>query len=169
MPEPVLLAIEPLTKAAFEPFGEVIEIAGAERKLINEGYAERFHALTSADVAAGGGRAILSIFRAKRRPLPLLISMMERHPLGSQAFYPLVPNTWLVVVCEGVERPNPTSLRCYCATGQQGVNYARNTWHHPLLILEPHQDFLIIDREGPGKNLEEVHWDATGDRRLIEV
>ena len=161
------LKIEPLTKAAFAPFGEVIEIEGAERRLINQGTTERFHALAAADVALDNGHAILSIFRASRRPFPLQVMMLERHPLGSQAFYPLSPDDWLVVVGEGEGLPAPASLRCFRATGQQGVNYARNTWHHPLLILAPTQDFLIMDRQGPGKNLEEVHWGAASEQWVI--
>ena len=149
------LKVEPLTRAAFAPFGEVLETAGVAPRMINEGTTERYHALGHANVDAEGGRAILSLFRASFRGLPFRLRLLERHPLGSQAFYPLSADDWLAVVGGGVARPDPASLRCFRATGAQGVNYARNAWHHPLLILAPAQDFLVIDREGPGNNLEE--------------
>ncbi len=150
------LPVEPLSKAGFAPFGEVIEAEGALTRTINEGYALRRHGLAHVDVASGGGRPILSIFEATRRPFPLVIDMLERHPLGSQAFYPLSPDDWLVVVAEGVDAPDPATLRCFGASGRQGVNYARNVWHFPVLALAPRQDFLVVDRDGPGGNLEEV-------------
>jgi len=162
------LAIEPLTRAAFAPFGEVLEMAGASPRMINEGTTERYHALAQVDVGSESGKAIVSLFRASRRPLPILIGMLERHPLGSQAFYPLQPDDWLVVVGEGKARPEPGRIRCFRATGGQGVNYARNVWHHPVLILAPRQDFIVVDREGPGNNLEEC-WFEPADRLAITV
>ena len=163
------LTIEPLTKMAFAPFGDVIEAVGAERRLINEGTTERYHALAHADASDQGGHAIISLFRANRRPFPFAVRMLERHPLGSQAFYPLSPDDWLVVVGLGQEQPDPASIRCFRATAEQGVCYARNTWHHPVLILQPLQRFLVIDREGPGNNLEEHWFESVGDQRMIIV
>ena len=164
---PHLLPVEPITRAVFAPFGEVIEAADAERRIINEGTTERFHALAHADAAAEGGATIVSLFHANRRPFPILVRMLERHPLGSQAFFPLSAHDWLVVVGIGNARPEPASIRCFRATGTQGVNYARNVWHHPVLVLESTQDFLVVDREGPGDNLEECWFETPSDQRLI--
>lgn len=156
----------PLTKERFARFGEVIEIAGAERILINEGTTERFHALAKLDIENEGGEPILSVFRATARPAPIKIAMMERHPLGSQAFYPLQKAAWLVVV-SAAETPAPENLEAFLARGDQGVQYARNVWHHPLLIIEPAQDFLVADRQGTGENLEEVWFEkATASLQL---
>ncbi len=156
----VELIPEDLTKENFAPFGDVLEVDGAERLLINEGTTERFHALAALDVADENGAAILSIFRASVRPAPIRIAMMERHPLGSQAFFPLSDKPWLIVV-SSAEKPAPENLKAFVAHGRQGVQYAKNTWHHPLLIIEPKQDFLIADRTGPGDNLEEI-WFGDG-------
>ncbi|MET0312923.1 MAG: ureidoglycolate lyase [Hansschlegelia sp.] len=148
------LVPEPLTKAAFAPFGEVIETEGAEVRIINQGFAKRFHALARAEV--GGAQAIISIFRATRRPSPIRIDMLERHPLGSQAFAPIQPHDWLIVVADDAgAQPDLATLRCFRARGDQGVNYASGVWHFPVLILADAQDFLIVDREGPGENLHE--------------
>ena len=83
------LSIVPLTKAGFAPFGEVVETADVQPKLINEGFAERFDDLASIDVAAEGGEVNVSLFIGSARPAPLVIKLMERHPLGSQLFMPL--------------------------------------------------------------------------------
>jgi ureidoglycolate lyase len=156
------LAIEPLTRDAFAPFGQVLQTEGAQHFSINQGTTTRFHALAAADPGADG-RAILSIFRGTRRPDPIRIAMLERHPLGSQAFMPLSADDWLVVVAE---QPRADALRCFRASGTQGVQYGVNVWHHPLLVLVPEQEFLVVDRDGPGDNLEEIDLDQAAEIRL---
>lgn len=153
---PIRLTPEPLTGAAFAPFGDVIEAEGAEHFPINAGFAERFHDLARIDVAAAGGHPLVNIFRGQPRPAPLRLTLMERHPLGSQAFVPLQDREWLVVVADGADPLEPRALRAFRATGRQGVNYARNVWHHPLIVLTPDHEFVVIDRGGDGANLEEV-------------
>ena len=148
----ITLRPEPLTPEAFAPYGQVLQTEGAERLTINQGTTTRFHALAAAETGENG-RALLSIFRAKRRPDPIAITLLERHPLGSQAFMPLSDQDWLVVVAK---EPEAEALRCFRAAGHQGVQYATGVWHHPLLVLAPEQDFLIVDRDGPGQNLEEI-------------
>ena len=143
---------EPLSPSNFEPFGCVISADLGESFLINEGTTRRFHALAQADV--GDGTAIVSIFRGTPRAKPIEISMLERHPLGSQAFFPLSPHPWLIVVAPNdVDGPGP--CRAFVARGDQGIQYARNVWHHPLLVLATAQDFIVVDREGEGTNVEE--------------
>jgi ureidoglycolate lyase len=144
-----VLKMEPLTAAAFSPFGDVIEASDTVQHFtINEGYAERYHDLAQVDVASHGGRPIISIFRAKPRSLPLQLALLERHPLGSQAFMPLSPLPYLVVVAKAGAVPSLSGIRCFRAMPGQGVNYARGTWHHPLIALEALCDFLVIDRSG---------------------
>ncbi len=147
------LSIAPLTKAGFAPFGEVVETADVKPKLINEGFAERFDDLAGIDVATEGGEINVSLFIGSARPAPLVIKLMERHPLGSQLFMPLSGAPWLVVVCSDPDIPS--SYRAFAASGRQGVNYARNCWHHPLLVVGDASPFVVIDRKGPGTNLEE--------------
>lgn len=157
----IQLVPEPLSPEAFAPFGKVIETEGARHYPTNQGTTTRFHALATAE-SGPDGRVILSIFRGTRLPDPIAITMLERHPLGSQAFVPLSAHDWLVVVAE---RPEAGVLRCFQATGTQGVQYNSNTWHHPLLILAAEQDFLVVDREGPGNNFEETELDTTAQIR----
>ena len=126
---------------------------GAPHFPINQGFAERFNDLARVDAEAVN----ISIVVANPRPKPIAITLMERHPLGSQIFYPLQDRPWLVLVC-GDPRDG-TSFHAFSATGRQGINYARNTWHHPLLVLEADSRFLVVDRKGAGANLEEVQID----------
>ena len=144
---------EPLTADAFAPFGDVIEASDrAEVIPINYGWTTRFNAL--ADVAVGEGHAILSIFRSK--PLaPLVLKIFERHPLGSQAFVPMQGRPYLVAVAPPGDF-DVAAVRVFRAEASQGVNYAKGTWHHFLLALEAESDFLVVDREGPGENLDEI-------------
>lgn len=145
---------QPLTRAAFAPFGDVVDADGVTPKIINQGFAERFNDLAQIDVASEGGSTNVSLFTAQPRPLPVRIELMERHPLGCQLFYPLQDRPWLVLVCE--DPADLFSYRAFAATGRQGVNYARYVWHHPLLVFDAGSRFLIVDRKGPGANLEEV-------------
>lgn len=152
----ITLTPQPLTRAAFAPFGEVIETQGSRHYPINGGFAERYHDLAGIDVVAGGGRALVSIFRGRARAMPVRLTLMERHPLASQAFVPLDDRDWIVVVAAGPDPCQPEALRAFRAGGRQGVNYSRGTWHHPLIVLTPGHEFLVIDRGGEGANLEEV-------------
>ena len=141
--------IEPLSGQAFAPFGDVIEVSDSARHFsINAGYAERYHDLARVEVA--GGRPLISIFRARPRTLPMALTLLERHPLGSQAFMPLSRLPYLVVVAPAADatRPDLSRLRCFLAGPGQGVNYAAGTWHHPLLALQSECDFLVVDRGG---------------------
>ncbi|MBW3097000.1 ureidoglycolate lyase [Pseudohoeflea coraliihabitans] len=149
------LVLEPLTADAFAPFGTVISVEGAERRLINNGTTERFHALAMADTEMQGGRTILSIFRGQPRQFPYAVTMMERHPLGSQAFVPLSPRPWIAVVAPDRDG-RPGAPRAFYVSGATGLQYGRNVWHHPLIAVGAASDFLVVDREGPGDNLEEA-------------
>jgi ureidoglycolate lyase len=148
------LSIRPLTRAAFEPFGDVVEADPATMRHINGGTTERFHALGHPKATGEGAELIISLFRGQPRQLPYLVDMVERHPFGSQSFHPLQDRPWLVVVAED-EGGRPGAPHVFMATGRQGINYRANTWHHPLMALGKISDFLVVDRSGPGDNLEE--------------
>ena len=159
----ITLSIEKLTKEDFEPYGQIIEAGpDADQFLINEGNTIRFHDLAKIElieaphncVPQPKPKPIISIFRGKPRKLPFKIDMLERHPLGSQAFIPLNDRRWLTVVALGKLKPELETLRVFLAEGRQGLNYAAGVWHHPLLALDKDSDFLIVDRQGPGENLE---------------
>ncbi|QDZ11139.1 ureidoglycolate lyase [Devosia ginsengisoli] len=152
------LVIEPLSAAAFAPFGQVIETSGAQHYPINNGMTERYHDLARIELGGAQPRPLVSIFRGQPYALPLSLKLVERHPLGSQAFYPLSAHPWLVIVAED-DGGTPARLRAFQPTIGQGVNIAMNTWHGVLTPLEAASDFLVVDRGGEGNNLEEYHFD----------
>ncbi len=155
------LNITPLNAQAFASFGDVVELAGAEHFPINQGTTERYHDLANLNLNSVGGKPIVSIFESQPRPLPIKLEVMERHPLGSQAFYPLQDRDWLIVVAKDTDPLALENLKAFRATGQQGINYAANVWHHPLLVFDADSRFLIIDRDGPGDNCEERTFTTT--------
>ncbi len=151
-----ILKPEPLTAAAFAPYGDVLECGTAkELRNINYGNTERFHDLARLDLGAQNGQPLVSIFRSKPLPRPIAVKVMERHPLSSQAFYPLDNRPYMVVVAEAGEF-NSSRLRAFLAGPKQGVNYAKGTWHHYSLALDAVSAFMVIDRGGPEKNCDEV-------------
>ena len=145
--------IEPLTAAAFVPYGDVLEAAGTPDRIINEGLCERFHDRARLDFGPDG-RAGISVFRAEPRSLPLTLALVERHPEGSQAFIPMSADPFLVIVAADVDG-QPADVRAFRTAPGQGVNLLRNTWHGVLTPLTQPGIFAVIDRIGPTPNLEE--------------
>jgi len=151
------LQVEKLTREAFAPFGDVIETEGADHFEINNGTTIRFHDLAKVETLGENARTMISIFRGKAFHAPISVAMMERHPLGSQAFYPLQKRPFLVVVAPD-ENGEPGRPHVFLAARGQGVNYHVDTWHHPLISLEAESEFLVVDRGGDGNNLEEAFY-----------
>lgn len=149
------LIIEPLSKEAFAAFGDVIETAGSDHFMINNGSTMRFHKLATVQTAQPDDQAIISIFSAEALDMPLTIRMLERHPLGSQAFIPLLGKPFLIVVAPVGDAPQSELVRAFRSNGRQGVNYHRGVWHHPVLTIEKRDDFLVVDRSGSGNNCDE--------------
>ena len=152
------IKIEPLTRAAFAPFGDVIETDGAQHYPINAGMCERWHDLARVQISGPNARQLISIFVGKPYALPLTLKMVERHPLGSQAFMPLSDEPFLVIVAQD-ENGRPGRPRAFMTNGAQGVNYPLNTWHGVLTPIGGEQRFLIVDRGGDGNNLQEFFFD----------
>jgi ureidoglycolate lyase len=149
------LTTAPLTAVAFAPFGDVIEAAGASFP-INDGMCDRFHDRARLEFAEGG-RAGISVGRGRPYGLPHTFTLVERHPLGSQAFVPMSGDPYLVVVAPD-EDGRPGAPLAFLAGPGQGVNYLRGTWHGVLTPLGRPASFLIVDRIGPGDNLEEFRY-----------
>lgn len=147
------IAAEPLTAGAFAPFGEVIAPRAEPSWMINAGRCGRHHAL--ARVERGGGEAVLSIFCSEGITLPYRCTLLERHPLGSQAFVPLGHEPWLSIVAPD-DSGRPGVPRAFLVPAGIGINLRAGTWHGLLTPLGGPADFLVVDREGEGDNLEEA-------------
>lgn len=143
------LAAEPLTAAAFEPFGEVIACEGPPTFHINDDRCGRYHDLAALDVE--GGHLGISLFDSECVTMPFTLALMERHPRGSQAFLPIGLSRCLIVVAGDGRRPG--APRAFLSAHGQGFNIRRNVWHAPLAPVEGGR-FFVVDRIGEGTNLE---------------
>ena len=150
-----LLTLEPLTREAFAPYGDVIEVSGEPDKLINQGMCGRFHDLAKLDF--GSGRAGISLFDAQARHFPYSLDMMERHPEGSQAFIPLSGVPMIISVAKD-NFSKPGQPRAFLSEPHQSINIHRNTWHGVLAPVERAGQYIVIDRIGDTPNLEEYYF-----------
>jgi ureidoglycolate lyase len=150
----ITLVPKPLTSERFAPFGDVIESVVDRTAAINAERFERFDDLCRLDMS-DDGRVAVSIARCRvATALPYRLDMVERHPLGSQAFVPLGPSRMIVVVAPPEESVEASDLCAFVTNGRQGINYHRGTWHMPLIAFESGQEFLIIDRAADQPNCD---------------
>lgn len=160
-----ILTARPLIRAAFAPFGEVIETEGARHYPINGGKCERYHDLARVEATGTNARVLVNLFRGTPYDFPLKLAMVERHPFGSQAFYPLSRMPFLVVVCEN-KAGRPGAPQAFLTAPGQGVNYHRNVWHGVLTPIEAPQDFIVVDRGGEEVNIEEFFFEEPWEIHL---
>ena len=150
----ITLVPKPLTSERFAPFGDVIESIVDRTAAMNAERFERFDDLCKLDMA-DDGRVAVSIARCRvATALPYRLDMVERHPLGSQAFVPLGPSRMIVVVAPPEESVESSDLCAFVTNGRQGINYHLGTWHMPLIAFETGQEFLIIDRAADQPNCD---------------
>ena len=147
-----IIKAKKITKKNFSKFGQLINTSKKNPININDGYAKRFDNLINLDASKNKGKAIVSIFKAKKRKFPMKIDMMEKHPLGSQAFIPMKETTFLVFVAPKEEKLDLNKIEAFIIPPGIGVNYNPGTWHFPLISTED-MNFLVVDRKGSGENL----------------
>ncbi|MFG5121388.1 ureidoglycolate lyase [Methylorubrum sp. POS3] len=152
------IRVAPLTPSAFAAFGTVIDKSAAAPRPMNAGKARRYHDLAQVLVAGDDSHVVIGHVEAEPYALPLHLNLVERHPLGAQAFVPLNAAPFLVVVCPDEGGRPGTPLAFLTAPGQ-GICYRIGIWHGVLTPLGAAQDFLVIDRGGVGPNLEEHVFD----------
>ena len=141
-----------ITRKNFSNYGDLISSENVKAMDINAGYAKRFDDLANVETLKGGGKTIVSIFSALKRTFPMKIDMMEKHPLGSQAFIPMKETTFLAFVAPQGESPEINKIQSFIIPPKTGINYKPGIWHFPLITTE-NTNFLVIDRKGSGENL----------------
>lgn len=146
------ITIRPLTAQAFAPYGDVIDCSGEPDKIINAGMCGRYHDRAKVD-AGEGGRLGINLFKSQIRKLPYTLDLIERHPDGSQAFFPMCENPFLVIVADADLTPH-----AFVTETGQGINFHRNTWHGVLMPLSGTGQFVVIDRIGDTPNLVEYRY-----------
>jgi ureidoglycolate lyase len=148
------IPIQPMDAASFASFGDVLTLKSKPDKMINQDMCGRHHDLAKLDFT--DGQAGISLFDAVPRQLPYTLDMMERHPLGSQAFIPLHEHGFLVIVAPDMGG-KPGEPLAFLTAPRTGINIYKNTWHGVLTPLQAPGMFAVIDRIGNGENLEE-YW-----------
>ena len=148
------LTIKPkiITKENFRTFGDMITTEDIKPIEINEGYAKRYDGIASLDAQKDNGVSTISIFSALKRSFPMKVDMMEKHPLGSQAFIPMKETTFLAFVAPEGDKPDLNKIEAFIIPKGIGVNYNAGIWHFPLIATED-MNFLVVDRKGEGDNL----------------
>ena len=141
-----------ISRSNFSSYGDLISTDDINPMNINEGYAKRFDNLANLDTSKDSGKTIVSIFSALKRTFPMKIHMMEKHPLGTQAFIPMKETTFLALVAPSGESPEIDKIQSFIIPPKMGINYKPGIWHFPLISTE-NINFLVIDRKGSGDNL----------------
>ena len=141
-----------INKENFSVFGDLITSNDIDPIDINAGYAKRYDNLANINTEKDGGKTIVSIFSALKRSFPMTIDMMEKHPLGSQAFIPMKETTFLCFVAPPGDKPDITKIQTFVIPPKMGINYKPGIWHFPLISTED-TNFLVVDRKGSGENL----------------
>ena len=142
-----------ISKKNFKKFGQIIDTSKKKYLKINDGFAKRYDNLGRIDTSSKNGKTIVSIFSAKKRIFPMKVLMMEKHPLGSQAFIPMRETSFLVFVAPKGNKPNLTKIESFRIPKQTGINLNPGIWHFPLISTK-NMNFLVIDRKGSGDNLK---------------
>jgi len=141
-----------ISKENFKKFGDMITTSGIKPLDINDGYAKRFDGIANLDTKKDNGESTISIFSALKRSFPMKVDMMEKHPLGSQAFIPMKETVFLAFVAPEGDRPDLSKIESFIVPNGIGVNYNAGVWHFPLIATED-MNFLVVDRLGDGDNL----------------
>ena len=148
------LVIKPkiINKENFKKFGDMITTDDIKPLEINDGYAKRYDGIANLDAKKDNGESTISIFSALKRSFPMKVDMMEKHPLGSQAFIQMKETTFLAFVAPEGAKPDLDKVEAFIIPKGVGVNYNAGIWHFPLIATED-MDFLVVDRKGEGDNL----------------
>jgi len=148
----LIIKPKPITKENFKKFGDMITTANIKPLEINNGYAKRYDGIVKLDTKKDNGESTICIFSALKRSFPMKVDMMEKHPLGSQAFIPMKETIFLSFVAPEGKKPDLTKVEAFIIPKGIGVNYNPGVWHFPLISTE-NMNFLVIDRKGEGDNL----------------
>lgn len=137
---------EPLTGAAFAPFGQVVAEGAGPAVSTNQGTATRSDGAAQLENTRRDAKPNLAVFRSLAKALPLDLTLLERHPHSTQAFLPLSCTRYLVCVAPTAADGGPelARLRAFLGGPGQGVNYTRGLWHHPIVALDGDAVFAML-------------------------
>jgi ureidoglycolate lyase len=132
------LVAEPISEAAFAPFGQILALPGEPGRVDYSAFAENLRP----------HRAELCFRTSLTAPsaLPLRTRVMERHAFSSQAFLPVDVARYVVMVApdDASGGPDLFSARLFLVDGRTGINYRAGAWHHPMTVLDRGAVFATV-------------------------
>jgi ureidoglycolate lyase len=139
-----VLTLRPARQEEFAPYGRMAEVA-ASPTIVNNGTALRHEVGSMGTDNRPGSRLICSIFETKPQRLPLMLSMLERHPCSAQAIIPMQRELFVLAVCLSDEDglPDLKTLRAFLFHAGQGAIYHPGVWHHPIIGLDRAALFFV--------------------------
>jgi len=140
----------PLTRSAFEPYGDVIGAQGGRTTRVNGGRAVRHDDLLRLDHRTASRLPVLATYRVSPSFLPLAVEVLERHPSSSQIFLPLHAARFVVGVAPALLSGGPDldGARAFIVDGAQGLHYRAGVWHVPMIALDGEAVFAMLMWEG---------------------
>ncbi|WP_165899810.1 ureidoglycolate lyase [Borborobacter arsenicus] len=130
---------EPLSAAAFAPFGEVLD----------------------PDVVGAGSRRFFDSFRivsphaeprcwiSRFQPViegSISVEELEAHPHSAQVFVAMQPCRFLIVVAQAdaLGQPEVASCRAFVADRAGGLIYRSGVWHAGMMVLDTSTSFFVV-------------------------
>jgi ureidoglycolate hydrolase len=128
--EVVRLKVQVMTRAAFAPFGVLIDSRG------------------SVDIDLGQG--VPSLTGATSEWRPFRFDFMARHLRTMQVFSPLASSQSVIAVAPpgGARAPEVESIVAFLVDGRLPYAYHKGTWHTPPFPVGEWASFLVVDRSG---------------------
>jgi len=142
---------QPLTRQAFAPYGDVIDLPTEAGRTYYEDALGNLRPQARPSVSVS--------LRPETPDRPLRVELLERHEFSSQTFVPLDVDRWLIVVAPHATGggPDVAQARAFIATGAQGVTYRPNVWHHGNTVLDrPGRFAIFMWRDGSAGDEEFV-------------
>lgn len=138
---PITLIPQPLSAAAFAPYGEVVDLlSDARREYVTRAFEH--------DAVAGAPSMWIgyppAVANAPNGTLRL--KKLERHPHATQTFVPIEAGRYLVVVCAAAADGSPdlATLRALIGDEKHAITYGQNVWHHGLTVLDARTRFVTL-------------------------
>lgn len=146
------VALEPLTREAFAPFGDLLGAGPGAGREANLGTAVRLDWVAELESTRASAKPNLAIYRSRPQALPFRVTLLERHPHSTQVFAALRAARWLVIVAPDAPDggPDPLHLRAFVAGPGDAFNFRRGLWHHPIIVLDEPAELLMLAWEDGG-------------------
>jgi ureidoglycolate lyase len=133
----VAIKVEPISEAAFRPFGALAShVAGEPLHVVSAAFAH----LPDATIPA-----LEWVRPTVQVSLPIAVDRLERHTFSAQTFLPQGKSPFLVVVCGSAADGGPDALsaRAFLVPDTVGVTFAAGIWHRSLAPLAPDTAYIM--------------------------